>query len=31
VCRSTAVILLCPEEGFEEIANPYADVDEEED
>lgn len=29
VCRSTAVILLSPDEGFEEIANPYADEEEE--
>ena len=23
VCRSTAIILICPEDGLEEIANPF--------
>ena len=28
VCRGTSVTLVCPREGMEEIANPFADVDE---
>ena len=25
VCRGTTVMLICPDEGFEEIANPFQD------
>ena len=28
VCRGTAVTLVCPRDGMEEIANPFADVEE---
>jgi len=27
VCRGTSVMLICPEEGFEEIANPFVAMD----
>ena len=29
VCRGTAVTLVCPKEGMEQIANPFADADDE--
>lgn len=30
MCRGNTVMLVCPEEGYEEIENPFAEVEEEE-